>query len=343
MALFGERAGDAALPDFRLEPLDASNSTIARLIFEHPPQARDLPASMVLKLCPDGHGFLGACEPDYYLRDYVGLKDAPLVTCYRALRSAAATADSAGHGYAIFLEDLCADYTSNKGITPTAGHAANLGTALGRLHAHSWGPDAAPEGPHDLEADFQKFMAHVSAGLDPVLDEMADALAPSARARLTSVFDEDTSRMLDRAMEGKGLALVHGDPNPTNVLTPLAAGGPRAPLYLIDRQPFAWSLRLWLGASDLIRAAVPYWSEDRRRALQATVLERYHRALLENGVRTYSRDDLQADWNFCTCMAAATAVEWGNDPDALKDMKWLWERQLKRALALLEDCDAGRE
>jgi hypothetical protein len=42
-------------------------------------------------------------------------------------------------------------------------------------------------------------------------------------------------------------------------------------------------------------------------------------------------------------MAAATAVEWGNDPGALKDMKWLWERQLKRALALLEDCDAGRE
>jgi hypothetical protein len=186
-------------------------------------------------------------------------------------------------------------------------------------------------------------MAHVSTGLGPILDEMGDALGPSARARLERVFDDDTARMLDRAMEGNGLALVHGDPNPTNVLTPLAAGGPRAPLYLIDRQPFTWSLRLWLGASDLVRAAVPYWPEDRRRALQNTVLQSYHQALLENGVRSYSLDDLQTDWSLCACMAALTAVEWGSDQDALREMKWFWERQLNRALLLLEDCETGFE
>jgi hypothetical protein len=170
---------------------------------------------------------------------------------------------------------------------------------------------------------------------------MGEALAPSERATLVKVFNDDTARMLDRAMDGNGLALVHGDPNPTNVLTPRTAGGQRLPLYLIDRQPFEWTLRLWLGASDLVYAAVPYWPEDHRRAHQKSVMQGYHQTLVENGVRSFSWEDLQTDWSICACMAALTAVEWGSDPVSLKGMKWLWERQLKRALSLLEDCDAG--
>lgn len=339
--LLGDRAGNAALPPFRLEPLEASNSATARLIFEDRPQARSLPGSLILKLCPAGHGFLGASEPNYYLRDFLGLADSPIVNCYSTVAPVVATSESAGHGYALFLEDLSADYTDNKGIKPTETHAANLGSALGRLHAHRWGFDADPDGPHDLAADFQKFLAHVSAGLGPILDEMGDALAPAGRARLARVFDDDCSRMLDRAMGGRGLALVHGDPNPTNVLTTRTGGGPQRPLYLIDRQPFAWSLRLWLGASDLVHAAVPYWPEDRRRDLQQSALQGYHRALLANGVLSYSFGDLRTDWRLCACMAALKAVEWGTDPVSIKEMKWLWERQIQRALALLADCDAG--
>jgi hypothetical protein len=323
--------------------MEANNSSTARLVFEHPPRMRGLPASMVLKLCPDGHGFLGASEPNYYMRDYIGLKDSPIVTCYRAVGPDAATNQSAGNGYALFLEDLCAEYTNNKSIKPSAPHAANLGAALGKLHAHRWGADADPEGPHDLEAEFARFMAHVSTGLDPILEEAGPALASSARARLLKVFGDDSAAMLDRAMAGNGLSLVHGDPNPTNVLSRRNANGRNPSLYLIDRQPFDWALRVWLGAADLIYAAVPYWGEDARRANQNSLLQGYHRALLESGVRDYSWDDLQADWRICACMAAMKAVEWGSDPDDLKNMKWLWERQLDRALSLLEDCDTGFE
>ncbi len=251
------------------------------------------------------------------------------------------TAESAGHGYALFLEDLTGDYSDNKGIKATEAHAANLGAALGRLHAHRWGPDADPEGPHDLAADFRTFMAHVSAGLGPITDALGASLEPAARARLERVFDDDCDRMLERAMGDRGLTLVHGDPNPTNVLTPRAGGGRRRPLYLIDRQPFPWSLRLWLGASDLVRAAVPYWPEDRRRALQESVLRGYHQALLATGVLSYTWEDLRADWRLCACMAALKAIEWGTDPASMNEMRWLWERQVQRALALLADCDAG--
>lgn len=329
------------MPAFTLEPLAACNSTTARLVFDAPPPTPGLPGSLVLKLCPAGHGFLGASEPNYYRRDYVGLADSPVAACYGAVAPAVPTAASAGQGYALFLEDLTGDYTDNKGITPTDTHAANLGTALGRLHAHRWGADADPDGPHDLRADFETFLAHVAAGLAPILDAAGDKLAPADRARLARVFDDDCPRMLDRAVGGKGLALVHGDPNPTNVLTSRTSDARQQPLYLIDRQPFAWSLRLWLGASDLVHAAVPYWPEDRRRALQETLLQHYHEALVANGVRGYAFDDLQTDWRLAACMAALKAVEWGTDPPAMQEMRWLWERQLRRALELLADCDAG--
>lgn len=343
MALLGDRGGDVTLPSFRLEPLEANNSTTARLVFADRPRSLPLPSSLVLKLCPEGHGFLGASEPNYYVRDYIGLTAGPIVECYGTVGSLAATSQSVGNGYAIFLEDLGRDYTDNKRTEPDAAHAANLGHALGQLHSHHWGPDADPEGPHDLEAEFQRFLSHVSGGIEPIFADLGDELDPSSRARLTRAFIDDADRMVGRAMDGNGLTLVHGDPNPTNVLSTHAASGNGPPLYLIDRQPFEWSLRLWLGASDLVYAAAPFWPEEHRRALQHTLMDSYHRTLLENGVRSYSWEDLLEDWKSCACMAAFTAIEWGSDPTSLKEMKWLWERQLHRALVLLEDCDAGFE
>jgi hypothetical protein len=333
--------GGSPLPAFDLQKVDANNSSTARLIFADDPPVPHIPRSCILKLCPAGHEFLGASEVNYYSRDYVGLPDAPIPVCYQALWAGGATAQSMGQSYALFLEDLTADHTDHKQIEPVESHAAKLGHALGQLHAYRWGCSADPEGPHNLQSDFSRFLAHVSKGLEPILDELGDTLDVASRARLINVFDTDADRMLQRALSGKGLTLVHGDPNPTNVLTSKSPHKKRPPLYLIDRQPFQWSLRLWLGASDLVYAVVPFWPEGHRRALQKTLLLRYHQALLANGVQSYSLQDLQDDWEVSACMAAFTAIEWGADPASLKDMKWLWEKQLRRALSFLQDCDAG--
>ena len=341
MALLGDAGGDAALPSFRLEPLDANNSTTARLVFARQPRNLPIPQTLFLKICPEGHGFLGASEPYYYRRDYVGLTSGPIPECFAAVGTFGATSESVGKGYAIFLEDLSPDYTDNKKTEPDKKHAALLGRALAQLHSFHWGSSADPEGPHDLEADFQRFLSHVSLGLEPIIEVLGAELDTSSRSRLEKAFCDDADRMLRRALAGNGLTLVHGDPNPTNVLTSNAPGGNRPPLFLIDRQPFDWSLRLWLGASDLVYAAVPYWPVEHRRALQHTLLASYHQTLLENGVCSYSWEDLLEDWKICVCIAAFTAIEWGSDPVSLKEVKWLWERQLQRALVALKDCDAG--
>lgn len=331
------------MPAFDLQPIDANNSSTARLVFADDPAAPRVPRTCILKLCPAGHDFLGASEVHYYNRDYVSLKDAPIPECYHAVWAGGPTSQSVGQGYALFLEDLGADYSDHKLIEPNDTHASGLGCALGQLHAHHWGDSSDPDGPNDLNSDFARFLSHVSQGLEPILNELGDTLDASSRARLIKVFDTDADRMLQRAMAGNGLTLVHGDPNPTNVLTSKSLHKGRPPLFLIDRQPFQWSLRLWLGASDLIYAVVPFWPEKHRRLLQETLLLNYHQTLLANGVQGYSLDDLYEDWRICACMAAFTAIEWGSDPGSLKNMKWLWEVQLRRALSFLEDCDTGAE
>lgn len=331
------------LPAFDLQPVDARNSSTARLIFADDPPSESVPRTCILKLCPTGHAFLAASEVNYYNRDYVGLSDAPIPHCYHAVWTDLATSQSIGQGYVLFLEDLGNDYSDHKLIKPDEAHASALGRALGKLHAHRWGSHGDPEGPHNLDSDFTRFLAHVSKGLEPIFDELGDTLDASSRTRLIKVFDTDADRMLQRAVAGNGLTLVHGDPNPTNVLTSTSQHRGRQPLFLIDRQPFQWSLRLWLGASDLVYAAVPFWREEDRRALQKPLLLNYHQELLANGVLTYTLADLQEDWRTCACIAAFTAIEWGSDPSSIKEMKWLWEAQLRRALILLEDCDAGAD
>ncbi|MEM1277043.1 MAG: phosphotransferase [Pseudomonadota bacterium] len=327
------------LPQCKLIPINANSSNAAFLSFSDSPRFADVPQTCILKLCPAGHSFLAASEVNYYTRDYVGLTDAPIPECYHAVWDGGQTAQSLGEGYALFLEDLSADYTDNKLVEPTEEHAAQLGKALGQLHAKHWGRDADPDGPHDLQADLKRYLAHVSKGLAPILDDLEDTLDVSSRERLTKAFDVDADLMLQRALKGHGLTLVHGDPNPTNVLTCDTPKQGCLPLYLIDRQPFDWSLRLWLGASDLVYATVPFWSEQHRRAYQNNLLQCYHQNLLAQGVSGYSIEELHEDWSLCACVAVFTAIEWGADPETLKDMKWLWETQLRRALVFLEDCE----
>ena len=51
------------------------------------------------------------------------------------------------------------------------------------------------------------------------------------------------------------------------------------PIYIIDRQPFNWSLTTWLGAYDLAYALVLDWPTELRRQCELPILARYHARL----------------------------------------------------------------
>ena len=148
------------------------------------------------------------------------------------------------------------------------------------------------------------------------------------------VVGELGSAYAERALDARGMALLHGDPNPGNLLVPKSR---RGPVLLIDRQPFDWSLTRWLAVSDLALAMVPWWDTDVRRRLEPLVLEQYGEELQARGVADYPMSKIRDDYRLCLGMAVAIPVEWCILEGDRERMRWLWSLQLRRALEAYDE------
>lgn len=250
----------------------------------------------------------GRSEVDYYTRDYRGLADAPLVHCHDARYDPAV-------GYHLLLDDLADTHDDRRDAPPSLAHGLALAGALAALHRHHWGrpPPAV-------------------AALDRYFDEIRPGLAPLRAATghdLRPWFDQHEAAMRQRWAQPQGMALLHGDANPTNVLTP---AGAEAPVLLLDRQPFDWSLTCGLAVHDLAYATVPWWPEATRQAHEAAVLRHWHHSLAVPG---YPWDQAVADWRLAVAQCLHVPLEWCSKPDTVEAMRWLWQRQLQRVLHAL--------
>lgn len=192
------------------------------------------PRVLRLKCCT---ARFGRSEVDYYLADYIGLADAPLVPCLDGRFDAAI-------GYHLLLEDVSDRYADRRDRAPTPAHFIEVAGALARMHRHHW-QSRSGTAPGSLDAYF----GHVRGGLD----RLAALTGTALEARL----DRHEAALRRRLADPAGQALLHGDLNPTNILTP--AAGPDFPVYFLDRQPFDWSIAYGLAAADLAYAIVP-WS-----------------------------------------------------------------------------------
>ena len=129
--------------------------------------------------------------------------------------------------------------------------------------------------------------------LDRYFDEVRPGLEALERATgcaLRARFERHEHAFRRRWGQPQGMSLLHGDLNPTNVLTPV---GRETPLYFLDRQPFTWSLTYGVAASDLAYFMIPWWPEHTRQACEAAVLRRWYDALQ---APDYSWRQAQADW-----------------------------------------------
>ncbi len=112
------------------------------------------------------------------------------------------------------------------------------------------------------------------------------------------------------------------------------------PLYLIDRQPFDWSLSTWLGAYDLAYALVHDWDVDARRRMEQPILRRYHETLAQRGIRNYTWDQLWDDYRLCVAMVVYIAVEFCRG-GINESTQWIWLPMLQRALTACDDLDCA--
>lgn len=285
------------------------------------------PAKLFFKLCNPGPGTFGDSEILYYSIVAAQIPDAPIPRCYH---SAYLKEDGK---YNLLLEDLSDTHAPD--IEPTWELAASTISSLAQLHAAWWDhPRLSIVGEFPDRSKLEKNVAFAEAGLAPMLEELGADLPPDWLTLIHRIFETHCEKMIERAGDGRDLTCIHGDLNPGNILSPLTSIGKT---YLIDRQPFDWSLTTWLGVSDLANMMVHWWEPEMRREWEKPLLENYHGHLLRLGIRDYPFDQLWDDYRLCTMQSLYVPASWCVDPIERREEKALWWSQLQKTVAACVD------
>jgi hypothetical protein len=316
---------------FAVEPQENACSRSARIRLAYAGGSTgSLPSRLFLKMCSAGSYAFGPSEVQYYARDYMALADPPIPTCYDAQYS------SDPRRYHILMEDLSETHRSNWRTPPTEAYGCAVAEALAALHAHWWatGPRGAAGIEMPGETEIERYIAHIRPGLLPMLESAAGEIDESWRGTLSEIFEKHPPCMVERTKRREGFTLVHGDVNPGNILSPIDG---HHPVYLLDRQPFDWSLAVWLGVSDLSYLMAHWWETDVRRKLELPVLRQYHESLRRRGVSGYGWEELLSDYRLCVVQSIYVATEWCVVEEDRTKMKWVWLPQLRKSMATYFD------
>lgn len=307
-------------------------STSARLVVRYTDGSQGtLPRRLFLKLVNTDleDEFFGASEVMYYTRDYVGLEDAPLLRCYDGAYS------EEQRRYHLLLDDVSETHVEAATKTPTLDYGLALAEGLAALHAHWWGAERLAQAGASLHSadHIQRFADISEAGVGHILNNFSTELQPHWPALIQDFFANHSQRLIERSQNLNGFTLIHGDVNQQNILVPRQG---HRPIYLIDRQPFNWSLTTWLGVYDLAYAMVLDWEVATRRPLEILVLQHYHANLLQRGVEGYTWERLWDDYRLCVAMGIYIATEYCRGEGGAR-LVHTWLPMLQRALTACDD------
>lgn len=291
-----------------------------------------MPPRLFLKMVDTDLGddeFFDDSEVTFYTQDYVDVPCAPLLRCYHSAYS------QAQRRYHLVLDDVSLTHVEAANIEPTLEYGLALADALAILHARWWGQAKLSEkrapihdGQHIL-----RFAGLAEPGSGHIVDRYSHQLSSHWPDLLAELFAHHPLAIVERSKELKGFTLIHGDVGAANILVHKRH---IRPLYIIDRQPFDWSLTTWLGAYDLAYAMVLDWGVETRRQFEIPVLERYIATLKENGVKDYSSSDLFEDYRLCIAMCVYVATEYCRGGI---NERWVhaWLPMLQQSLTAVDD------
>lgn len=288
------------------------------------------PDSLFLKILKaESASLFGQTEIDLYTKLSAPVIDGPVLKCYHC------GYNNADGRYHLLLPDLSETHHHNWDVVTTVESAAKTAAGLAKLHAYWWDhPQLVADARFPTAAVLQRYHARVQQGYAPLLDALGERSTPEMRDILAQVFANHGQRMIARAAVGRQLTYVHGDLNPGNLLSPNAPDGTE---YIVDRQLFDWSLSIWLGVSAIADMIVPWWSGEKRRALQGRVLEVYYATLLQCGVRDYTWAQLWDDYRLSAVHGIYLATSWCVDATERVQMEWVWWPQLQKSIAAYQD------
>jgi len=290
-----------------------------------------LPQRLFLKLVNTNSGeeSFGPSEVTYYRRDYAGVEDVPLVRCYDAEFSGEL------QRYHLLLDDLSETHVEAGEKTPGLEYGLALAEGLAAMHACWWGARRFTQvGASMHTASFiRRYIDIAESGVGQILNRFATELKPHWPDAIQALYAKHPHAILTRNQDENGFTLIHGDVNPQNILVPRHAD---RPIYIIDRQPFDWSLTTWLGVFDLAYAMVLDWDVVTRRQLEMPILRHYHNQLIQKGVNGYAWEHLYADYRLCVPMCVYVATEYFRGD---LNSPWLsvWLDLLRKSLTACDD------
>jgi len=325
-----------AVAGFDVDASRGNWSTNASLTVRYADGSRGaLPRRLFLKMVNAdlGDEFFGPSEVAYYTRDYVDVEGAPLVRCYDGVFS------EEQQRYHLLLDDHSETHIDAAEKAPTLEYGLALAEGLAAMHARWWGAQRLAEAGapvHDA-GHIQRFVDIAEPGVGHILERVSAELKPHWAETMRALYARHPQAIIARTKDDNGVTLIHGDTGCYNILVPRVG---ERPIYIIDRQPFDWSLTTWLGAYDLAYAMVLDWEVETRRSLELPVLQRYHERLIQNGVRGYSWEQLLLDYRLCVAMGVYIATEYCRGG---VNERWIqvWLLMLQRALTACDDlqCD----
>ena len=308
------------------------DTTISRLTFLTATYTQDAPANMpqrlVVKSPLNGEQVPvhTGSEAQFYCRVAPLLPGPPLVPCLAAFQEAE------GNREIIVLEDLRATHDHPPWpLPPSRAECESAVDALARVHAHWWESPTLGDtvGRLHTSESLTEMVHRIAAQLPGFIDFLGDNLTRDDRRVLEHVFSSSLRPWL-RLTDTRALTVAHGDAHSWNFLFPRSGHGPA---YLIDWQ--LWHLDV--GARDLAFFMALHWDPGLRRERERTLLERYHRHLVETGVDRYTFDDVWLDYRRCVVRnLTIPIIFWsrGMKPEG-------WRNRLECALAAYRDlgCD----
>jgi hypothetical protein len=172
-----------------------------------------------------------------------------------------------------------------------------------------------------MERNLQRFAEQVRLFSDRVGDRL-----PRERKDLFERLIAEGPRLSARYRSHRHMTILQGDAHFWNCFLPRDGGA--------DVRLFDWDCwRPDVGADDLAYMIAMHWYPDRRRLLERSLLDCYHAALVDAGVRGYDRQALDDDYRLSVLWQIATPVWQANS----EIPPVIWWNNLERIMLAVDD------